>query len=66
MQNDALGDNVHEMLKPIFWVKCKKKKKFKMSSAEIFTQHAKHKLQCKMLVFSGERMCTILVNCLED
>ena len=33
------------MLKPICWEKKKKKKKkkyFEMSSAEIFTQHAKH------------------------
>ena len=33
------GDNLHEMLKPVFWEK--KKKYFKMSSAENFTQSAK-------------------------
>ena len=38
MQIVSLGDNLHEMLKPIFW---NKKKYFKMSSAEIFTQGAK-------------------------
>ena len=30
----SIGDNLYEMSKPIFW------KKIKMSSAEIFTQHA--------------------------
>ena len=36
MQIVSLGDNLHEMSDPIFW-----EKYFKMSSAEIFTQHAK-------------------------
>ena len=33
MQIVSLGDNLHEMLYPIFW----EKKKFKMLSAEFFT-----------------------------
>ena len=40
MQSISLGDNLHEMSNPIFSEK-KKEKYFKMSSAEIFTQHAK-------------------------
>ena len=39
MQIVSNGDNLHEMLKPVFWEK--KKKYFKMSSAENFTQSAK-------------------------
>ena len=41
MQIVSLGDNLHEMSKSVFWVKNKKKKYFKMSSVEFFTQHAK-------------------------
>ena len=41
----AAGDNLHESPKHFFWKKKKKKKKnrknIKISSAEIFTQHAK-------------------------
>ena len=43
MQIVSLGDNLHEMTKPIFWKKKKKKKKKKkiyMLSAERFTQPA--------------------------
>ena len=36
MQIASLGDNLHEMSKPIFW-----EKKFKMLFAEFFTQHTK-------------------------
>ena len=36
MQIVSFGNNLHEVSNPIFF-----KKKFKMSSAEIFTQHAK-------------------------
>ena len=45
MQIVSLGDNLHELSKPIFqnlFSEKKNKKKFKMSSAEFFTQHAKH------------------------
>ena len=42
MQSVSLGDNLHEMSKPTFWEK--EEKYFKMLSAEIFTQHAKHQL----------------------
>ena len=41
MQIVSLGDNLHEMSYPVFWEK-NKKKYFKMSSAENFTQSAKH------------------------
>ena len=34
-----IRDNLHEMSKPVFWKK-NKKKYFKISSAEIFTQSA--------------------------
>ena len=38
MQIVSLGDSLHEMPKPVF---CEKQEKyFKVSSAEIFTQHA--------------------------
>ena len=37
MQIVSLGDNLHEMSKPVFW-----EKYFKMTSAESFTQRAKH------------------------
>ena len=37
-----IGDNLHEMSKPVFWEKKKKKKYLNMSSAEKFTQSAKH------------------------
>ena len=40
MQIVSSGDNLHEMSKTIF--RGKKKEYFKMLSAEIFTQHAKH------------------------
>ena len=40
MQIVSLGDNLHEMSNPVFWEKYKKY--FKMSSAENFTQSAKH------------------------
>ena len=40
MQIISFGDNLHEMSKPIFWEKYEKY--FKMLSAEIFTQNAKH------------------------
>ena len=36
MQIVSIGDNLHEMSKPVFW-----EKYFNMSSAENFTQHAK-------------------------
>ena len=36
MQIVYLGDNLHEISKPIFW-----EKYFRLLSAEIFTQHAK-------------------------
>ena len=39
MQIVSLGDNLHDMLKPIFWKK-KSENYFRLSSAEIFTQHA--------------------------
>ena len=39
MQIVSLGDNLHEKSKPIFWENLEEH--FKMSSAEIFTQHAK-------------------------
>ena len=39
MQTVSLGDNLHDMSKPIFWEKYKKY--FQVLSAEIFTQHAK-------------------------
>ena len=42
MQIILQGDNLHEMLKSIFWKK-KKEKYFNMSSAEIFTKSAKRK-----------------------
>ena len=35
----GLGDNLHEMSKPIFWKK--EENCFKLSSTEIITQHAK-------------------------
>ena len=35
----SIGDNLHEMSNPLFWEK--KETYFKISSAEIFTQHAK-------------------------
>ena len=41
MQIVSERDNLHEMPKPTFWKK-KWEKYFKLSSAEIFTQHAKH------------------------
>ena len=37
MQIVSTGDKLHEMSKPIFW---KKKKNFKLSSAENITQSA--------------------------
>ena len=40
MQIVSLGDNLHEMSYPVSWEK-KKKKKFKMLSAENFTQSVK-------------------------
>ena len=40
MQIVSSGDNLHEMSKSIFWEKIRKI--FQMSSAEIFTQLAKH------------------------
>ena len=40
MQIVSTGDNLHEMTKPFFWKK--EEKYFKMLSAEIFTQSAKH------------------------
>ena len=43
MQIVSTGDNLHEMSNPVFWKK-KKKKYFSMSSAENFTQNAKHLL----------------------
>ena len=39
MQIVSWGDSLCEMTKPIFWEKYEKY--FKMSSANIFTQHAK-------------------------
>ena len=36
IQNVSLGDNLHEMSKPIYWEKWEKIFQF----AEIFTQHA--------------------------
>ena len=39
MQIVSIGDNLHEMSKPIFWGK--KEIYFDMSSAENFTQSAK-------------------------
>ena len=35
-----IGDNLHKMSNPVFWEKIRKY--FKMSSAEIFTERAKH------------------------
>ena len=40
MQVVSPGDNLHELSKRILWEN--KKKYFEMSSAEAFTQHAKH------------------------
>ena len=40
MQTVSIGDNLHEISKPVFLVKIKKKKYFEMLPAEIFTQHA--------------------------
>ena len=40
MQIVSLGDNLHKMSKPVFWEKLDNH--FKMPSAKIFTQHAKH------------------------
>ena len=40
MQTLLLGDNLREMINPVYWEK-KKKKKIKMSSAKNFTQSAK-------------------------
>ena len=40
MQIVSIGDNLHEMLNPVFWRKYKKY--FNMSSAEKFTRSAKH------------------------
>ena len=40
MQIVSIGDYLHEMLNPVFWEK--QEKYFKMSSAENFTQNAKH------------------------
>ena len=37
MQIVSNGDNLHDMSKPVFW-----EKYFKMLTAEIFTQSAKH------------------------
>ena len=46
MQIVSIGDNLHEMSKPVFLEKKKKKKKkkkkFKMLSPEIFIPSAKH------------------------
>ena len=39
MQTVSLGDSLHEMSKPIF---LENMKHFKISVAEIFTQHAQH------------------------
>ena len=39
MQIVSTGENLHEILNPVFWEKIKDKK-FKMSS-EIFTKHVK-------------------------
>ena len=39
---------MHEMSEPIFW---KIRKNFKMSSAEIFIQHAEHK-HCTTIKFA--------------
>ena len=41
MQIVAVRDNLHEISKPILW-KNNKKNIYKMSSADIFTQQAKH------------------------
>ena len=38
MQIVSNGDNLHEMSNPVFWEK--QEKYFKLSSAEIYTQHA--------------------------
>ena len=35
----SIGDNLHEMTKPVFWEK--QEKYFKLSSAENYTQNAK-------------------------
>ena len=40
MQIVLNGGNLHEMSNPVFWEK--QEKYFKMSSAEFFTQDAKH------------------------
>ena len=40
MQIVSNGDNLQEMSNPVFWEK--QAKYFKMLSAEIFTQRAKH------------------------
>ena len=40
MQIVSIGDNLHEMSKPVFWAN--KKKYFSMLSAENFIQSAKH------------------------
>ena len=40
MQIVSLGDNLHEVSKPIFWKN--KKKYFKILFTENFTQSAKH------------------------
>ena len=42
MQIVSLGDNLHEMSKPIFWKKIRKY--FKILSAEVFTQNAKRQI----------------------
>ena len=44
MQIVSIGDNLHGMSKPVFWKKKRKEKEkyFCVSSAENFTQSAKH------------------------
>ena len=47
MQNASRGDNLHEMSKPIFWGKIKKKY-FKMPSAEILLSMLSAKLSLQL------------------
>ena len=56
MQIVSIGDNFHTMSKPVFWEK--QNKYFKMSSAEILTQHAEH--EEIIITYKKEKYCTQL------
>ena len=62
------GDNFYEMSKPTFWKKKIIKRKrntqekyFKMSYAEIFTQHAKSQIAEFTLVLARDNACYSLI-----